>query len=190
MKWRQDGHLSILDFDTESLAAGFADPAWVPQAVTCCAWSWIGDDHVDVTICGFDGFFVPKVRARTILPLVEAIRSADMVTGHNLWRHDLPLLQSECKRLKLGSLGSVLVQDTMWQGKTKGFKKGQDNLARLLRVNDEKLSLDWQAWWDAYAEKGWPIVKERCVSDVIQHKAMREAMLAEGWLKAPRRWYP
>ena len=32
----------VLDFDVETVAAGFADPDWVPQKITCVAWSWVG----------------------------------------------------------------------------------------------------------------------------------------------------
>src|SRR5690349_13816195 len=43
---------NILDFDVETIAAGFADPDWVPQKITCVAWSWVGEDTVHSRICG------------------------------------------------------------------------------------------------------------------------------------------
>jgi hypothetical protein len=36
-----------LDFDCETLAAGFADPEWVPNRITAIAWSWVGEDAVE-----------------------------------------------------------------------------------------------------------------------------------------------
>ena len=180
----------ILDFDTESLAAGFADPEWVPQKITCSAWSWVGEDVVHHRICGIRGFFIPEVRAKSLRPLVAAIRQADIVRGHNLARHDLPVLNAECLRLGLGPLPPLQVQDSIKIVRTKGFKKGQDNLARLLKLEKEKLAMDWQAWEDAYAEAGWPTVIARCVSDVEQHKQLWDAMSAAGWLKPMTVWRP
>ena len=102
----------------------------------------------------------------------------------------MPIINAECLRLGLGLLLAVRVQDTMRIVKTKGFKKGQDNLSELLNLADRKLSLSWQGWEDAYAEPGWPTVRERCVSDVRQHMRLREAMLQAGWSRGSVTWRP
>jgi DNA polymerase elongation subunit (family B) len=190
MKWKTAGKARILDFDTESLAAGFADPEWVPQKITCAAWSWTDEEHVEVRVGNPHTFFTPRARARMLKPFVAALLEADIITGHNIIRHDLPVINAECLRLGLGSLPSLMVQDTIRVAKTKGLKKGQDNIARLLCVPEEKMALDWQAWEDAYAKKGWPTVADRCMSDVVQHKQLRAAMLDAGWLKDPVSWRP
>ena len=46
LRWSDAGESRILDFDCETLAAGFADPEWVPNRITAIAWSWIGTDDV------------------------------------------------------------------------------------------------------------------------------------------------
>lgn len=181
----------ILDFDVETVAAGFDDPNWVPQKITCVAWSWIGSEDIEVRISTSEGLFSrPERRRKMLAPLLEAIAEADMVTGHNLLRFDLPIVSAECMRLGLPTLGEVLVQDTMRLVRTKGFKKGQDNLSALVEVPEPKLTLSWQEWQLAYEEKGWETVKERCRSDVRAHKMMRERLLERGWLKPPRMWSP
>ena len=176
-------YLKVLDFDIETVAAGFADPQWVPQKVTVIAWSWIDSEKVEV-----------RTRLDGVMQMVEdffqVYDKADMVTGHNLLRFDLPVLNSECLRLGLTSLGPKLVQDTMRIVKTKGFKKGQDNIGKLLRLPLDKMPLTWQEWQDAYEEKDWATVKERAASDVLQHKLMRAEMLERGWLLPPRVWKP
>ena len=123
-------------------------------------------------------------------PLLEAIRSASRVTGHNILRFDLKVLNAECLRLGLDPVGPVLAEDTMRLPRAKGFKKGQDALGHLLRVRTEKQSLDWQEWQDSYDEEGWPRVKSRCVSDVRMHKQIRQEMIDRGWLKPPVLWKP
>ena len=181
----------ILDFDVETVAAGFADPEWVPQKITCVAWSWIGEDPVHVRIATVDGLYTrPELRAKMLQPLVEAIGEADMVTGHNILRFDLPVINSECMRLGMPKLRKTLVQDTIRIVRSKGFKKGQANLAKMLNVPADKLGLDWQHWDDAYAEVGWPTVQERARTDVMQHKLIRAEMVERGMIRAPRLWCP
>jgi len=181
----------ILDFDLETVAAGFADPEWVPQKITCVAWSWVGSEEVVSRIATSEGLFRrPERRRKMLIPLLEAIAEAEMLTGHNIIRFDLPVLNAECMRLGLPILEATLVQDTIRLRRTKGFKKGQDNLVALTGVPIPKLSLSWQEWQLAYEEKGWATVVERCVTDVKGHKLMRQELLDRGWLKEPVKWRP
>lgn len=123
-----------------------------------------------------------------LVALLEQISKAEMVTGHNIERFDLPVINAECMRLGLDPIRSVLVQDTMRLFRAKGFKKGQDNLGGLLKLKDKKMALDWQAWQDAYDESNWQTVRERCESDVRMHKEMRLKLIELGYLRSPRQW--
>jgi DNA polymerase elongation subunit (family B) len=191
VRLRKVGQRRILDFDIETVAAGFADPEWVPQKITCVAWSWIGEDKVESAVCGPAGIFgKPERRAKMLRPLLQALGEADMVTGHNIIRFDLPVIQAEVMRLGLPVLKPLLVQDTIKLHRSKGFKKGQDNLGRLYRIADEKLALDWQAWQDAYDEDGWQTIRDRAESDVRMHKQLRAALIDLDYLKEPRTWTP
>jgi hypothetical protein len=182
---------SVLDFDVETRAAGYADPAWVPDDVTCYAFSWIGGDEMVSSVSGPDACFGPVEKQREWLrPLRDTICSADIVTGHNITRFDLRTLNANFMRFGLDPLPELRVQDTMHLPKTKGFKKGQDNIGELLGIPLHKLSLNHQQWDAAYREPGWPVVRERCVGDVEQHKLIRAEMLRRGWLKAPKPWRP
>lgn len=179
----------ILDFDIETVAAGFADPQWVPQKVTCVAWSWVDSGRIESRICGAEGlYYEPERRARIIEELFELIDRADMVTGHNLIRFDLPVLNADAMRLGLDPIREVLVQDTMRLPKSKGFKKGQDALGGLYETKQQKLALDWEAWDRAYGVRGWPVVRERAESDVRMHMEIREGLIADGLLKKPVWW--
>lgn len=183
-------NLRILDFDVETLAAGFADPSWVPQKITCVAYSWIGEENVWNAISGPEGFFYDEPRREMLHELLVAIRQADIVTGHNIVRFDLPVVNAEALRLGLTPLESVYVDDTMSILKSKGFKKGQDNISQLLGIPLEKQAMTWQQWQDAYSEQGWPKIRSRAESDVLMHKLMRERMRELGWLHPPRLWKP
>lgn len=182
------GPWKILDFDLETLAAGFADPDWVPQKITVAAWSWIGSDEVEHATAGKAGFFDRRLRVRALKPLIEAIEEADVVTGHNLLRFDLPVLNAELIRGGQPGLPNLWVQDTMKFPKTKGLKKSQDDVSEMTGGELDKLSLNWEQWDRAYEERGWTIVIERCCSDVEQHKEMRANLEKQGVLDRPRKW--
>lgn len=212
----------VLDFDLETVAAGFADPDWVPQTITAYAFAWItpgnqskvgvyeheptnnlkvracaGQETSRITPAGVtvDTLAVADrenlgARRRFLEPLVEAIRAADVVTGHNIIRFDLPVLNAECMRVGLPQLDPVLAQDTIRLPRSKGFKKGQDVLAGMLGVPAEKLTLNWWEWQQAYADPSHVSIRERVVGDVVQHMMLREAMRERGWLMAPKLWRP
>lgn len=176
--------LRILDFDCETRATGFGDPNWVPQEVTAIAWSWIGEDDVEVRL---------RCRgAKTMMRrFLAAYNAADRVTGHNIRRFDLPTLNAECLRLGLGPLAPKMTEDTLRDiVRTRGMKRDQDNLGKQLALEVDKLAMGWHDWHEAYREKGWPMVAERCATDVRQHKLMRAAMIKRGWLGPARLWSP
>ena len=181
-----------LDFDIETVSAGFDDPNWVPQKITCIAWSWIGSDEVKVKTCGGSlGLYEEPDRRRELLAefLVD-LAQATIVTGHNILRFDLPIVNAECMRLGLPDLRPVKVRDTIRLGKRKGLKKGLDNLGGLLETYERKKAMNWQEWQDAYAAHGWPEVIDRARSDVVMHKQVRQALLDSGRLKGPVVWRP
>ncbi len=173
----------ILDWDLESRAIGFADPEWVPQEVTAIAWSWIGEEHVSYAtlLDGADYMFGA---------FLDSYKQADVITGHNMLRFDLPVLQADLLRSGFRKLTAIRVQDTIRIVKTKGFKKGQDNISSLLKNPIPKHSLNWQEWREAYEESDWRTVVDRVCDDVRQHKIMRERMIAKGWLKPTVVWSP
>ena len=179
----------ILDFDLETLAAGFADPEYVPQKITCVGWSWFGSDEIHSRIATPAGIFGnPSLRRDMLAELLEQIRKADMLVGQNIEWFDLPIINAECMRLGLNPIRSVLVQDTKRLYRSKGFKKGQDNLCELFETEEKKLSLNWQQWQEAYDQDGWKTIRERCESDVRANKQLRQKLLNAGYLRSPREW--
>ena len=189
MRITEGGEYKILDFDVETVAAGFADPEWVPQKITCVAWSWVGSDEVKSRICTPRGLFgKTQLRATMLADLLAEISKADMLTGHNIARFDLLVINAECMRLGLEPITSARVQDTMRLVRSKGFKKGQDNLEALLKTRQQKLDLNWQEWQDAYDEDGWQTIRDRAETDVIGHKEIRLKLLELELLKPPIDW--
>lgn len=173
----------------ETIAAGYADPAWVPDRITCISASWIGEDEVHTWITGQKHYWSREGRARTVLrPFWELLSEADVVTGHNIRRFDLRVFNASAMWCGVEPIRSILVEDTMQILRAKGFKKGLDNIARGLGVDGEKKQMSWADWDIAYEDPSWAEVIERCESDVILHKQVRAEMKKRGWLKGIQRW--
>jgi len=133
-------------------------------------------------------FYDHDARRAFIKPLFDIIAEADVLTGHNIVRFDLPVLNAECLLLGLPTIGSKLVEDTIRLPKSKGFKKGQDNMSHAFGVKAEKMPLSWAQWESAYAEPDLTTIKERCASDVLMHIEMREKMRRANVLGPPKMW--
>lgn len=157
--------------------------------ITAIAWSWIGEDDVQCEVLEQD-----LSNERSMLDtFLEAYNAADIVTGHYLRKHDLPLLNDHCMRLGFPLLKPVLVSDTMLDlPKGKGLGKSQENLSMTFNVSAEKHHMTGAQWRVANAldPAGRAGARKRCVDDVLQNKQLRALLIERGWLKAPRLWRP
>lgn len=190
LRWANCGPERILDFDCETLAAGYADPEWVPSRITAIAWSWLDEDEVRTrTILDYAKSLNAYLSmsflgcAPMLKEFVDVFNQADAVTGHNIHRFDLGVMNAELMRLKLPVLEDKRVIDTIRLKRSKGYKKGQDVLAEVLGVPAEKKAMNWAQWQKAYATPGWPEVRERVSGDVIQHKQVLAELLDLGYLR-------
>lgn len=173
----------------ETLAAGYADPAWVPDKITCISASWCDSDEMHTWIAGQTAWWSREGRARTMLrPFWELLSKADVVTGHNIKRFDLRVFNAEAMRCGVEPIRRIKVEDTMSILKAKGFKKGLDNIAVELGVDGKKKAMSWAEWDLAYEDPSWAEVIERCESDVRLHKLIRVEMQKRGWLKGITTW--
>lgn len=191
LRWTDAGHRRLLDFDVETLAAGYADPEWVPSHITAIAWSWVGDDTVETrTVLDYCGRSLDKYLHMSFMgcapmleEFVQVFNRADAVTGHNIVRFDLGVMNAELMRLQLPVLEKKPVVDTIRLVRSKGFKKGQDVIAEVLDVPAEKKAMNWAQWQKAYATPGWPEVRERVSGDVVQHKLVLGRLIELGYLR-------
>ena len=190
LRWAETGPRLILDFDVETLAAGYADPEWVPSRITAIAWSWVGEETVETRTILDYAKNLPTFLQMNFLgckPMLEefvaVFNTADAVTGHNIRRFDLGVMNAELMRLQMPVLQAKPVIDTIRLVRAKGFKKGQDVMADVLGIVEEKTAMNWAQWQRAYAEPGWPEVRERVSGDVIQHKQLLGRVLELGYLR-------
>ena len=123
----------------------------------------------------------------------EAWDEADIATGHNIIRHDLPLVNAMLLEGGLPPLHPKLVCDT-WahlKKRSSGFAS-QETLAGMLGIKAPKVGMGTPAWREAnrLTPEGVERAMARAVGDVRQHIQLRKELLARNWLNPPRLWSP
>jgi hypothetical protein len=183
----------ILDFDIENRPLSY----WVPDRptadITSIASMWRGDhDSIEVLLLG--ELTTEEMLAR----FVERYDQADIVTGHYIRRHDLPIINGQLYDLDLPLLRPKLTCDTKLD---MNFRKAdipatQEFLLELLNpqcplgIKLEKVHMSQRDWREAnrLTAKGLEATRRRVSTDVHAHSHMREDMLERGWLRAPTTW--
>jgi DNA polymerase elongation subunit (family B) len=155
--------------------------------ITGIAWSWVGEDTMYCAILEQDLSNEREMFQR----FMDAFNQADMLTGHYIRRHDLPLIVDHCARLGLPIPRPVRVQDTKVDlVRMNGMGQSQENLSTTFGLAAEKHHMCGASWRvaNALTPEGQAGTRKRVVDDVIQHKAMRAELLKRGMLKAPKMW--
>lgn len=180
----------ILDFDIENRPLSYLGMDYTTSEITSIACKWI--DHTDgptsthvVWLLGEDD---PQ---RMLEQFSEMYAAADMVTGHYIRNHDLPIINGALVEYDLPELPRMMTQDT--KNDLIGFKgisKSQENLAAMFGLERPKVQMNQVKWREAnrLTRAGLTLTEERVVADIYQHEALRQALLDRGLLKQPRPW--
>jgi hypothetical protein len=178
--------MKVLDFDIENRPLTYLGSDFTTAEVTAIAWAWT-DKPDDVTV-----YLLGETDLSTILDrFLRVYDLADMVTGHYIKGHDLPMINGALVELGMPSLQDRLVQDT----KTdlialKGISKSQESLGSMFRLDAPKVQMNQTKWRAAnrLTPEGLAEVRARVVGDVRQHIQMRAKLLEMGYLAPPRIW--
>lgn len=193
----------VLHFDIENRPLSY----WCdrPSAeVTAIAWSWAGESRVHCWLLDKDG---SRCTSGGITSFLAAYMDADIITGHYIRKHDLPIINgmlieevvcsfTDGKRkfsLGMKCLPPKLTSDTRLDlPKLKDLPVSQEALGEYLGVKAPKVHMTQPAWRDAnrLTDSGLAKTYKRCVSDVIQHKGIRAELIKRGLLRGPRTWRP
>ena len=181
--------MRVLDFDLENRPLSYWWDGNCTAEITAIAWSWEGKDDVACALlnCPYDQIEMLEV-------FCEAYDQADMVTGHYIRKHDLPIINGALMEYGLQPLGPKLTSDTKLDLiKRDGLSMSQEALSAMYGLTAPKVHMTQQDWRDANrldSEEGFRKTQERVTGDVIQHKQLRAALIEHGALKAPRLWRP
>lgn len=178
--------LRILDFDIENRPLSYLGSDFTTAEVTAMAWAWVDDPaHVTVKLLGEDS--LPDI----LREFVAAYEHADMVTGHFIIGHDLPMVNGALIELGMAPLPDKLVQDTkVHLIHAKGISKSQESLGAMLGLAAPKVSMNQAKWRAAnrLTPEGLKEVRERVVGDVRQHVEMRAKLIELGYLGPAKVW--
>jgi len=184
LSWTTARKLKILHFDIENRPLSY----WAdrPSAeVTAIAWSWADSERVDCFLLG-------EQRAAWMLKeFCWHYNQADMVTGHYIRKHDLPILNGALIDYEIPTLGPKLTSDTKLDMVKKGdLPASQEALCGYFNIPAPKVHMTQADWREANRLTGRGLVKthDRVVGDVIQHKLLRAEMIKRGLLRPPSVW--
>lgn len=186
----------ILDFDIENrpLSYWLADrPTAEITAIASCWADDLASMEVLVLTPADDG---PR---DMLARFVQRYNEADLVTGHYIRKHDLPIINGALYELGMPLLGPKMTCDTKLDMFTKAdVPATQEFLLETLGVKDiygqpvRKHHMSQTDWREAnrLTPEGTAKTIDRVASDVYGHIALREEMLRRGMLRPPRIWNP
>ena len=187
LRWTKGRAFRWLDFDVESRPLSFLGSDYTTAEITAIAASWSGEKKVHCWALG-------EVSSDEMLRgFRELYDQADGVTGHNIRRFDLPLVNGAMLEFGLPKLGGKLTCDTYGDlVKRKDLSASQKSLAEMFGLPEAKYDMSQPKWRKANRldPDGIALTKKRVIDDVVQHKALRAKLLELRALKSPRGWAP
>lgn len=196
--WTTVGTLKILDIDIENRPLSYLGNDWTSAEITGIAWAWIDDKppkpeclllQKDETYCVEGGEHLAPATA--FAQIAALLASADLVTGHYLRKHDLPILNGAMIEYGLPPLPRLLVQDTKLDlVKRKDLSASQENLASMFALPEAKHHMTQSEWRKAnrLSPEGMQATYKRVTDDVLQHIALRQTLIERHLLHPPQRW--
>jgi len=178
--------MRVLDFDIENRPLSYLGSDFTTAEVTAMAWAWT-DDPANVTVYLLGETELPAILAA----FVADYDKADMVTGHYIKGHDLPMVNGALMEFGMAPLNEKMVQDTKCDLlSAKGLSKSQESLGAMLNLESPKMTMNQAKWRSAnrLTPEGLAHVRERVSGDVRQHIELRAKLLELGYLRPPRMW--
>lgn len=187
LRLQESSKLRILDFDIENRPLSYLGMDFTTSDITAIACGWVGEKKIHCWMLG------EYEQEDILLHFLKRYEQADIVTGHYIRRHDLPIISGALMELGLGVLSPKLSSDTKIDMKKRsGISASQESLSDMLGVKSPKYHMTQRMWRSAnrLTPEGIAEARRRVVMDIKQHKQLRVRMLEEGLLGPPRIWRP
>jgi hypothetical protein len=185
VKLRQATSLRILDFDIENRPLSYLGMDFTTADVTAIAAGWTDKSKVECWMLG------EVDTSEMLASFVAMYDEADIVTGHYIRKHDLPIINGALMEAGMPTLKPKLSSDTKLDMlRRSGISCSQESLAGMLGLPEPKKHMTQTAWRAAnrLTPGGIQHARERVVGDIRQHKALRERMVEAGLLGPPKTW--
>jgi hypothetical protein len=180
--------LRLLDFDIENRPLAYWYPGETTAEVTAIAACWM--DEPQTMRVWLLGRHKPAAMLKGFRALYD---QADMVTGHYIRRHDLPILNGAMLEAGMPALEPKLTCDTkMDLTKRKDISASLEELAVMFGLEARKAHMSNTDWREANRLKpsGIAKAKERATSDVRLHMEIYKRLVDGNYLSAPKVWRP
>jgi hypothetical protein len=178
--------LRVLNFDIENRPLSYLGSDFTTAEVTAISWAWHHDPaHVTVHLLGDSD--LPAI----LQAFVAAYNQADLVVGHFIRAHDLPMVNGALMEFGMPALSDKMTHDTKIDlMKFKGLSKSQESLAAMFRLEQPKVHMNQIRWRAAnrLTAEGLDYVRERVVGDVQQNIALWQTLIRGGYVWHPVLW--
>ena len=187
MRLVESGSRKVLGFDIENRPLSYWYGDVTTSEITAIAWSWNDPKKVEVRA-------LPEVTPEEMLAeFRDAYESADLVTGHYIRRHDLPLVNAGLMEYGMPILPSKKTSDTKLDlARRAGTPATLEHLADMLGVKGKKYGMSQQMWRKANRltdPEAIEYTKKRVSSDVVLQILVRNELLRLKLLKTPSFWH-
>lgn len=175
----------ILDFDIENRPLSYWYDGQCTAEITAIACSWGLDSPVYCWLLGRES---PE---SILMNFVALYNEADLVTGHYIRKHDLPILNGALLEYGMRPLGTKLTVDTKLDLRpTKDYSMSQETLGETLCTSYEKVHMSQCDWRAANRLQQIELAETRVKGDVRQHQQLRLKLVELGMLQSPKAWNP
>jgi hypothetical protein len=196
MRLRKVGTTRLLCFDLENRPLAYWYDGQTTSQITAFGWKWLDEKKPRTLLLlpdgryeADDGDMYDDVQAHAYFG--DLLEEAGLVYGHNIRRHDLPILQAWRLRHELEPLPRLLTSDTCLDyPRRKDLSASLENLAAMYGVGGDKFSMS-QPMWEAankLTADGIRLARKRVESDVLLQERLRAKLLDLGLLGAPKAW--
>lgn len=181
------GRLRILDFDIENRPLAYLGHDYMTAEITAIACGWTDQKKVHVWALG------EHSGEQVLRCFREFYDQADVVTGHYIRKHDLPIINGAMLEHVLPPLSEKMTSDTKLDlVKFQQLSASQENLSEMLGISEGKFHMNQPRWREAnrLTPEGIALTKKRVTDDVRQHRELRRKLIELGALKPARMWRP
>ncbi len=176
----------IFDIENRPLSYWYDRPT---AEVTVISYKWLEGQRTRVLMQDPD-----KLVAEVLREFRPIYDKAEIVIGHNIRRHDLPILHGAFIEQGLAGLDAKLTIDTLRDLTSyKDIPKSLEYLAEMLGAPHEKFHMTQHSWRQAnrLEKNGLALARERCAVDVQVTEWVYRELVNRGLLtKPPRMWRP
>lgn len=178
--------VKILTFDIENRPLTYWAPDKPSAEITAIASCWNSDiNSMEVLLLG-------REEPEDILTrFVTRYNEADIVVGHYIRRHDLPMINGALMEYGMPQLTPKLTIDTKLDMRSKGdIPATQEYLLDLFELPVRKEHMGQNDWrkGNRLSPEGLKATETRVTSDVLGNILLTNEMLERNLLKAPRLW--